>query len=54
MNKKLFYTQPTTDLLELRVEGLICGSIIVQVFGDSGAAGGDPGFGEDDNNYGDF
>ena len=26
MNKKLFYTQPTTDLLELRSEGLVCTS----------------------------
>ena len=54
MNKKLFYTQPTTDLLELRVEGLVCTSIILQVYGGNGAAGGDAGFGEDDNNYGDF
>lgn len=32
MNKKLFYTQPTTDLLELRVEGaLLTGSILVGI-----------------------
>ena len=24
MKHKLFYTQPTTDLLELRSEGIIC------------------------------
>lgn len=44
MNKKLFYTQPTTDLLELRSEGLICESITI-FFGDPGEAGGeiDPG-----------
>ena len=38
MNKKLFYTQPTTDLLELRSEGLVCTSdpaLTVQIeFGD--------------------
>ena len=26
MKHKLFYTQPTTDLLELRSEGIICES----------------------------
>ena len=29
MNKKLFYTQPTTDLLEVRVEGLVCASVFL-------------------------
>ena len=29
MNKKLFYTQPTTDLIELRVEGLVCASVLL-------------------------
>lgn len=39
MNKKLFYTQPTTDLLELRSEGaLLTGSIVINVsWGDPGA-----------------
>lgn len=45
MNKKLFYTQPTTDLLELRVEGLVCESITL-VFGDEGKAGGAIGSGD--------
>ena len=27
MNKKLFYTQPTTDLLELESEGIVCASL---------------------------
>ena len=45
MNKKLFYTQPTTDLLELRVEGLICESITL-IFGDPGEAGGEIGSGD--------
>ena len=35
MNKKLFYTQPTTDLLELRVEGLVCASILLNFDDDS-------------------
>lgn len=35
MNKKLFYTQPTTDLLELRSEGLIC----LSNFGQDNAPG---------------
>ena len=29
MKNKLFYTQPTTDLLELRVEGLVCASVLL-------------------------
>ena len=48
MNKKLFYTQPTTDLLEVRVEGLICESITL-VFGDPGEAGGEIGTGNEYN-----
>ena len=54
MKNKLFYTQPTTDFLELRSEGIICGSIILQVFGETGEAGGNPGFDNGDNNYGEF
>lgn len=45
MNKKLFYTQPTTDLLEVRVEGLVCESITLY-FGDPGEAGDEIGNGE--------
>ena len=29
MKNKLFYTQPNTELLELRSEGIICNSIIL-------------------------
>lgn len=53
MKNKLFYTQPNTDLLELRSEGLICESITI-IFGDPGEAGGDLGLGDDENNYGSF
>lgn len=35
MKNKLFYTQPTTDLLELRVEGLVCTSILLLLEGGS-------------------
>ena len=35
MNKKLFYTQPTTDLLEVEVEGLVC----LSNFGQDNAPG---------------
>ena len=51
MKHKLFYTQPTTDLLELRSEGIICQSIVVQVtWGDEGSAGGGATY----NDQGDF
>ncbi len=49
MNKKLFYTQPTTDLLEVRVEGLVCESITLY-FADPGQAGGESTY----NDLGDF
>ena len=45
MNKKLFYTQPTTDILDVRLEGLICESITI-FFGDPGEAGGEIGGGD--------
>ena len=35
MKHKLFYTQPTTDLLELRSEGMVCTSIILNFDDDS-------------------
>ena len=48
MNKKLFYTQPTTDLLELRVEGLVCQSLLLNFDGESGTevliSGGEENF----------
>ena len=51
MKNKLFYTQPTTDLLELRSEGIICESITVNgitvSIGNSGYAGGEIGTGNE-------
>ena len=44
-NKEV-YTSPITEALELRYEGVICGSN----FGDPGQPGSAPGF----NNYPDF
>ena len=35
MKNKLFYTQPNTELLELRSEGIICNSIILNFDDDS-------------------
>ena len=47
MNKKLFYTQPTTDLLELRVEGLVCQSLVLSFDGESNTEVLIPGADED-------
>lgn len=53
MNKKqrLDYESPTTNVLELRFEGMVCTS---PNYGATGGAGGSLGLDDDDNNYGSF
>ena len=46
---KMGYVAPTIDVLELRVENIVCLS-----YGDSGSAGSDPGINDPGNDYGSF
>ena len=49
INEKEVYTSPTTEVLELRFEGVVC-----QSYGTTGAPGGDPGLNDDLYNFGGF